>query len=671
LVNGVRNGTGSRSDPFVIRDWSFDGSQYPVAHRMIWIERTDRYVVIENVKIVNLTGAGQWEGIQIGEFPDIVTTQHVTIRHVAIESVHAYGIAVREGSSDVRVEANDIRLEAGADWTYGAVAMRGTHNVTFYGNHVDAYTNGSYRTVGIHLSDFFVSQERDASGLVAERNTVVNATAGGIVSESSVDTVIRRNLVYMDYPGPKSVGPNYPRGILTEKGSNDTVVAENLVQDIHWGIQVGSRGDRVYSNTIHDVDTAIYVLDNNSWNGTVSPFGIAIYDTDYWNVSQSAIRLPLNFSGTVVDLGNRDGIRTTDFTAARLITDATPSRIAYAWSGFRLNLSVTLGGDVVFDSVDTMENQTLQAAWSGSIARFNLTSFLPSNVSFTLQSGTEVLFEGSGFLASTAYALTRSNEAGTTNLGVAASTSTGILRFTIPTAIPATYALRTDTAPPVTVYSPRGIGGTNGWYTSAVEVALRASDDVSGVQAIHFRVDGGPWTVYSAPVTVGGDGPHTFEYYSTDEVGNTEVTHSQSIRVDATAPVLGNLTPSGVRTSSTLTVSWTGSDATSGIAEYRIGVDGAPSVSTGTRTLVTLSLPDGDHVIEVTATDAAGNRVDSQIRIRVDTNVFSLSGPYSGFPSIVLLIAIGVGAGAFTVWRRRERRSRSQPPSEPTDPRRP
>src|SRR5919197_590957 len=472
LVNGVRNGTGSRSDPFVIRDWSFDGSQYPVAHRMIWIERTDRYVVIENVKIVNLTGAGQWEGIQIGEFPDIVTTQHVTIRHVAIESVHAYGIAVREGSSDVRVEANDIRLEAGADWTYGAVAMRGTHNVTFYGNHVDAYTNGSYRTVGIHLSDFFVSQERDATGLVAERNTIVNATAGGIVSESSVGTIVRRNLVYTDYPGPKSVGPNYPRGILTEKGSNESVVAENVVHTVHWGIQVGSQGDRFYSNTIHDVDYAVYVLDNNTWNGTVSSYAETIYDTDYWNVSNSAFRLPLKSIVTRVDLG--PGIRPTDFSAVQVLTDRTPSSIAYTWSGQRLNLSLTLGSDVLFDTVDTAENLTLHAAWSGSVAGLNLTSFLPSNLSFEVRGAADLLFEGSGFLANTVYYLTRSGSGGVARILDVKATSTGGLGFTVPASSLAEYVLRADTTPPATTYSSSGKVGENGWYTSAVEVTLRA-----------------------------------------------------------------------------------------------------------------------------------------------------------------------------------------------------
>jgi hypothetical protein len=628
---------------------------------MIWIERTDRYLIIENVKITNLTGASQFVGVEVGEYPNIVTTQHVTIRHIAVDSQHAYGIAVREGSSDVRVEGNDIRLEANADWVYGAVAMRGTHNVTFYGNYVNAYTNGSYHTVGIHLSDFFVSEARDATGLVAERNTVVNATAGEIISESSWGTIVRRNIVFMNYPGPKSVAEDYPRGIETEKGSNKTTVAENVVHTFHWGIQVGSEGGSIYSNTIHDVDYAVYVLDNNSWNGTISSYDETIYDTNYWNVSNSAFRLPLDFVGTVVDLG--PGIRPTDFTSVRLVTYGTPSRIAYDWSGFQLNLSVTLRNEVRFDTAETIESQALHAAWSGSVDKLNVTSFLPTNLSFQLTSGTDILLDGSGFPNSTPYDLSRSNWAGTTRILDALSTSTGILRLTIPASMPSTYFLKADSAPPVTVYTSHGVGGANGWYVSPVEVTLSATDDLSGVQAIRFRIDGSAWRVYSTPVTVGSDGSHTFEYYATDNAGNREAPHSQLLRLDGTAPILGNLTPSGLVTSSTVTISWTGSDETSGIAAYEVRVDGGPAESMGTRTSLTVPLRDGDHIMAIAAIDVAGNRAESQTRIRVDTNVFSLSGPYSGIPSIAVIV-LAVFATGFVLWRRTKRRARSRPPRE-------
>ena len=225
----------------MISDWFIDGNLYTGAQAMLWIEGTSSYVVIQNVKISNLAGVNQWEAFQLGHWPATITTQHVTIRHNAVENAqHAYGIAVREGSSDVHIEANYVQLEANFDWVYGIATDRGVHDITVFGNYVNAHTSGTFHTVGIHLSDFHVTDARRATGMVALRNTVANATAGGIISESSVGTIIGWNLVYMDYPGSKSVAVDYPRGIETEWFSNGTLVIGNMVHTFHWGIQVGS-----------------------------------------------------------------------------------------------------------------------------------------------------------------------------------------------------------------------------------------------------------------------------------------------------------------------------------------------------------------------------------------------------------------------------------------------
>src|SRR5712691_5682501 len=210
-ANGVRSGTGTSLDPYIISDWLIDASLYPTKAHFLWIETTNMWVTIENVKITNLAGTGHWDGIQIGaQWWATVSTSHVTVRHVWVDAKHAYGIAVRPGSSDVHIEANYIQLDANIDWNYGIVMMNNTHDVTVYGNYVNAYTSGTFKTAGIHLSDMYTGEATRSTGLIAERNTVVNATAGGIVAESSFGTIIRGNLVYMDYPGPKSVAPDYP-----------------------------------------------------------------------------------------------------------------------------------------------------------------------------------------------------------------------------------------------------------------------------------------------------------------------------------------------------------------------------------------------------------------------------------------------------------------------------
>src|SRR2546427_717876 len=141
-ANGVRSGTGTITDPYVISNWFIDGNLYGSSQAMIWIEGTSSYVVIENVRIANLAGTNQWEAFQLGHWPATVSTQHVTIRHNSVENAqHAYGIAVREGSSDVHIEANYVHLEANFDWVYGIATDRGVHDITIFGNYVNAHTS--------------------------------------------------------------------------------------------------------------------------------------------------------------------------------------------------------------------------------------------------------------------------------------------------------------------------------------------------------------------------------------------------------------------------------------------------------------------------------------------------------------------------------------------------
>lgn len=441
-ANGVRSGSGTPADPFVISDWFIDGSLYAGSQAMIWIENTDAYVVIENVKIVNLADANHWEGIQLGHWPATVSTQHVTIRHNAVENArHAYGIAVREGSSDVRVEANYVRLDANFEWVYGIATDRGVHNVTIYGNYVDAYTSGSFHTTGIHMSDTHIDDARRATGLIATRNTVVNATGGAIVSASSSGTIIGWNLAYMDYPGPKSVSPDYPRGIDTAWNSDGAIVIGNVIYSFHQGIQVGSDHGLILSNTIHDVDYAIYVEDTGSSPGITSDHA-TIYDTTSWNVANDSVRIPPNFIGTVVDLGS--GIRSTDLTPVHFVSSIAPSRVTFSWSGLVLNLSAIVGGVLMFDSATAGESQTLQASWTGSLTQIDLHTFSPSKVAFQLQSGADVAFSGSAFTPSTTYNLIRSNADGTTAILSAQATPTGTLTFTIPAAQASSYEVTTE-----------------------------------------------------------------------------------------------------------------------------------------------------------------------------------------------------------------------------------
>jgi hypothetical protein len=157
-----------------------------------------------------------------------------------------------------------------------------------------------------------------------------------------------------------------------------------------------------------------------------------------------------------------------------------------------------------------------------------------------------------------------------------------------------------DNTPPVTTASLSGTAGSNGWYTSAVQVTLSATDDLSGVAATYYTVDGGSQQTYSAAFAVSGDGTHTVKYWSVDKAGNTETANTKTVKIDATKPSLtfGSATTSPNAAgwyNAAVSVPYTTSDATSGVAS---ATPGSPLSISAEGSAVTGS---------VTVTDTAGN----------------------------------------------------------------
>lgn len=149
--------------------------------------------------------------------------------------------------------------------------------------------------------------------------------------------------------------------------------------------------------------------------------------------------------------------------------------------------------------------------------------------------------------------------------------------------------LRVDLAPPNTTLGLNGDSNSANWpawFTGAVEVHLQAVDGStgsvrSGVQEIHYRVDGGAWQSQAADhvgFTVSTDGSHTVAYYAVDKVSNAENGRAITFQIDQTPPSA----PSGVvETNGVLNDQWqkvqnvpvftwaASSDITSGVWGYQ------------------------------------------------------------------------------------------------------
>ena len=90
-----------------------------------------------------------------------------------------------------------------------------------------------------------------------------------------------------------------------------------------------------------------------------------------------------------------------------------------------------------------------------------------------------------------------------------------------------------DGTPPVTTNSLTGPqnAGNHGWYKGSVTVNLTTNDTYSGVSDLAHQVDGGAYLKvltfaplgpgsFAAPAfTVPGEGKHTLNYKSSDNVG--------------------------------------------------------------------------------------------------------------------------------------------------------
>jgi hypothetical protein len=99
-----------------------------------------------------------------------------------------------------------------------------------------------------------------------------------------------------------------------------------------------------------------------------------------------------------------------------------------------------------------------------------------------------------------------------------------------------------DTVPPMTIGT---LSGTMiyGWYSSAVTFTATATDDVSGVAATYYKIDGGNTLTYTGPVTISTNGQHQIEYWSVDKVGNVEAhKFTPSFKIDRGTPPTVSIT---------------------------------------------------------------------------------------------------------------------------------
>ncbi|MCM3763599.1 OmpL47-type beta-barrel domain-containing protein [Neobacillus niacini] len=158
-----------------------------------------------------------------------------------------------------------------------------------------------------------------------------------------------------------------------------------------------------------------------------------------------------------------------------------------------------------------------------------------------------------------------------------------------------TIEVKTDKAAPTTVSNVE-----DKWYTEKVNVELTATDDLSGVKATYYSINGSEF-VEGTSFVVEKEGTHTVSFYSVDAAGNVEETKTATVKIDQTAPTIKADFAKDYALGAVLDLNYQATDNLSGIKETIVEVNGIVN-TTGK---VTLDKP-GVNTIKITAVDHAG-----------------------------------------------------------------
>ncbi len=175
-------------------------------------------------------------------------------------------------------------------------------------------------------------------------------------------------------------------------------------------------------------------------------------------------------------------------------------------------------------------------------------------------------------------------------------------------------------APSVQIFSPN-----NSSYNNTGSVTIRwTGDEPTDFDHYEIRIKDGAWTTVGGKVkTYNGlnDGTYDVGVRAYDRAGNLNQ-DSVTFIVDRIAPALSITAPAnGTYTNSTsITVTWSMNNVT-GIAQIQVRTDGGAwsNVPVSNHSTVLRGLGNREHVVDVKATDLAGNTASRSVRFTVDS----------------------------------------------------
>lgn len=196
--------------------------------------------------------------------------------------------------------------------------------------------------------------------------------------------------------------------------------------------------------------------------------------------------------------------------------------------------------------------------------------------------------------------------------------------------------VKVDSVAPSSQASASSTSWFDVWYQSPAQVFISASDSASGVATTYYTLDGGATQIYTAAFNISTGGVHVVNYWSVDQVGNTETQKSLTVRVDSAAPTtqiaIGGTGANGWYQGS-VQVGLTATDPEAGVNVTMYRVDNGPTmVYSGTPFTVT---GEGQHTVLYWSNDKLSHtEAQNSATIRIDSTLptaqSSFSGPVGG-----------------------------------------
>jgi hypothetical protein len=176
-----------------------------------------------------------------------------------------------------------------------------------------------------------------------------------------------------------------------------------------------------------------------------------------------------------------------------------------------------------------------------------------------------------------------------------------------------TFDINADGLAPITrsTFSgaPTSTKPTMRYYGKGLQIVLKATDEMSGLEAVYHSLNDGALTKYS-PIAPSQEGKNVYSYYAVDHVGNAEKIKTETFTIDLSAPdtyhnFVGISDEKIISTGSSMYL--TSSDSLSGVASTSYHFDKEKPRLYVSGNIAFQYLADGNHTLFYNSIDKVNN----------------------------------------------------------------